>query len=322
MQPEQHRHRIRGIAIVVRDENAPRAGRGRHPARERAAAGAAVCTTGSRTTKRLPRSGPSLVALTEPPCCSTRRFTRVRPSPSPSCARARGLSPGRTARRSARDRSGAMRALVRDGDRDLVSLSPRLDLDARTPGAVLAGVVEEVHEHLGETQRVRMLSFVTPDRRRGPPGSGRPSPPRDGSPPPPRSRPRPARRCASVQLELVLGDAAHLEQVVDQSGEVRHLTLITPQGRAAIGVGQLAAAQHLDRAADGIERIAESRGPAWRGTRPCDDRPGATPPPSHGSSRSARRRSSSSSWTRRNSRAFSSATASSSEMPSSSSRSA
>ena len=43
--------------------------------------------SGSRTTKRQPRSGPSLVACTAPPCISTSRLTSARPMPRPPCAR-------------------------------------------------------------------------------------------------------------------------------------------------------------------------------------------------------------------------------------------
>jgi len=45
--------------------------------------------SGSRTANSLPRLRPSLCAVTDPPCSSTRLLTSVRPMPRPPCARSR-----------------------------------------------------------------------------------------------------------------------------------------------------------------------------------------------------------------------------------------
>ena len=110
---------------------------------------------GRRTTNSLPLPGPSLWAVTVPPCISTSLRTSVSPMPSPPCERSR--------RRSACTNRSKMSGSMSGGNADAGVPHPQHQLAALLPGrqqdgapvvGVLGGVVEQVRHDLLQPGRV------------------------------------------------------------------------------------------------------------------------------------------------------------------------
>ena len=103
----------------------------------------------------LPLPGPSLAAVTLPPCISTSFRTSVRPMPRPPSERAIERSPWAKRSKIAGEHLGRdADAVVPDLDDDLRPLASRREPDPAAGLGVLRGVREEVHEDLLEPHRV------------------------------------------------------------------------------------------------------------------------------------------------------------------------
>ena len=119
----------------------------------------------------------------------------------------------------------------------------------RPPGSVLAGVVEEITEHLGQTNGIgveinRLVGQHHFNRlliALGKRPAGFDGVPDDG---------REIHACLA-KLQLVAGDAADIEQVVDQADHVRQLAPQDVGGVAKEPRVALGSEKNLERVADG-----------------------------------------------------------------------
>ena len=109
---------------------------------------------GNRTVKDAPRPGPSLCAVTDPPCNDTRLLTMARPRPSPPRHGRAPAGPARTSRRSSAACRPRCRCRCRHAEHDLVALAAPGHGDPAARLGVLRGVRQQVRNHLGEPAEV------------------------------------------------------------------------------------------------------------------------------------------------------------------------
>src|SRR3954462_3015381 len=145
------------------------------------------------------------------------------------------------------------RAVVADGDDDLVALAPAGEGDPPARVRVLRGVGEQVREHLGEPHRIavddetrggnverKVMAVLLEERTRD----------LDGLPDHFVELDR-----RSLELDLPPRDPGNVEEIVDQPGEVPDLPL--DDGALVDGDVAVAQADELERRHDGRERIAQ-----------------------------------------------------------------
>ena len=228
-----------------------------------------------------PSPSPALFASIVPPCISTSRFTSVKPMPSPPCARLQRPVDLREHVEDARELVG------RDADagvlhrhHDLAPLPLARSAMIFPPRVrVLAGVVEQVAEHLGEAGRVGVSA------RCGSAGKlTRSSWPSDSASGPARFHRLLDHRveldAARPQLEPIVRDAVQVQQIVDQAA--RSARAAAPSCRARTAEhSRIVRALPAPRARSRAARAGcAARGRASRETRPCGDPLRTDRPPS------------------------------------------
>ncbi len=185
---------------------------------------AAGADAGSRTTNSLPWPGPSLCASTDPPCSRANwRHHGQADAESPLGPVDRPVGLDEQVEDVREQLGGDAVAGVGHPDDDLARLDPRADAERAAPAGVLGGVDQQVRHHLLETDGVgvdpdRLGSDVDLEdvpalldhrpRRLDRPGHDRP----DGDP-------------FGTEPDAAPLDPREIEQVVDQHGQVRGLSV-------------------------------------------------------------------------------------------------
>ena len=146
-------------------------------------------------------------------------------------------------------------AVVAYGDHGLAAVGGGAELDAAAFAGVLGAVVEQVADHLREAREIA----VHPDRRAWQVDEQRV----------PLGIEQSARGFHAMldhlaeldrlllQADLALGDARHIQEIVHQLGEMRHLALHHLARPGDSGIRGRDAPHHLRRIADGRERVAQ-----------------------------------------------------------------
>ena len=211
-------------------------------------------TAARRTVKRLPCPGPALWASTAPSCSSTSRWTSVRPMPSPPCARSRPRSPWTNRSKMCGSRSG------RDSDARVLHLEERVGpvgSDGHPNGAADRRVLERVGEQVSDDLLEPHAVGVDPHRHRLDTQAMRLGLARRGERADRAPRDLGQIYGCAVQEDLAGHHAPHVEQVVDQSPEVRALAQDHVARATDRLVGTLELVQQAHGAADGAERVAQ-----------------------------------------------------------------
>jgi hypothetical protein len=162
-------------------------------------------------------------------------------------------------------------SVVPDPELDRCVGAPHAELDPAARLRVLDRVAQQVAEHLHQARAISLdkhglgravdaqLVLVFHERR-----LDRLDGPADD---------RAHLQAFHVEIDRAAGDPRDIEQVVDQLGEVQHLTLDDLAGPGDRGRIGRCSRHHLDRVADRRERIAQARARVSPGTRPCAGRP-------------------------------------------------
>ena len=146
-------------------------------------------------------------------------------------------------------------AVVRDGHHQLLAFDARAQRNASARVGVLGGVGEQVRQQLRDAQRIRMQRGRTRrqlDRQRVALGIDHRARRLHGH-----VDDRAQRHVALLELELALGDARDVEQVVEQVRHLAHLALDDLARPLHLRRLDPLRSKHLRRAAHGCKRVAQ-----------------------------------------------------------------
>ena len=116
-----------------------------------------AATRGITMRNSLPLPSPSLRACTEPPCISINCLTMVRPMPSPPWVRSSDRSPCRNASNTCGNICASMpMPSIAHAQYRVAAFRLQRDVDARVFGRILAGVGEQVRNHLAQPHIVAL----------------------------------------------------------------------------------------------------------------------------------------------------------------------
>ena len=178
---------------------------------------------GRRTTNSLPRSSPSLLAATLPPCASASSCTTARPIPSPDSSSGTLVSSANRSKMAAAPRARCRRPRRRRVTTTWSSSARHREQDVAARRRAPRGVVEQVAEHLRQPLRIAVARSSAGRELDAQPlllgvdrmAAGIDRLGEDGA----------ELERAALQAELAGADARAVEQVVDQARHVRGLAL-------------------------------------------------------------------------------------------------